>query len=74
MNALWKSPVNFMFWKSSNFAEHCLRVVIVDVHMHIRRVVILITAVNRDAVRHNMLLFPHIIAWSKSEIFLLILN
>ena len=31
-----------MFWKSSNFAEYCLHVVIVDVHTHVTRAVILI--------------------------------
>ena len=47
---------------------------IVDVHTHATRVVILITAVNRDGVRHTMLLLLHIIARSKNGMFLLIWN
>ena len=39
---------------------------------HVTRVVTWITAVNRDAVRHNMLLLLHIIARSNSGRFLLI--
>ena len=41
---------------------------------HVTRVVTWITAVNRDAVRHNMLLLLHIIARSNSGRFLLIWN
>ena len=35
---------------------------------HVTRVVTWITAVNRDAVRHNMLLLLHIIARSNSDL------
>ena len=41
---------------------------------HVTRVVTWITAVNRDAVRHNMLLLLHTIARSNSGRFLLIWN
>ena len=78
VNALWESSVNFMFWKSSNFAEYrpmlftCCHCWFAHV-THVTRVVIVITAINRDAVRH-MLLLLQIIARSKSWIFLLIWN
>ena len=50
--------------------RYCLHVVIVDVHLSRDRD----TAVKWDEVRHNMLLLLHIIARSKSGMFLLIWN
>ena len=61
VNASWESSGNFMFWKSLNFTEYCtvsmLSLLMCTRHAsHVTRVVTWITAVNRDAVRHNMLI------------------
>ena len=61
--SLWTSPSTVSMLSLLMCTRHA---------SHVTRVVTWITAVNRDAVRHNMLLLLHIIARSNSGRFLLI--